>query len=1092
MLKRVLAVVTSACMLLAGMCPAECAAAENTRTASIQFTNIFETKNIKNYKFVSGNYTEKLIRDNRECIRFSSEPKTTYIYLNLDDDVFWFPEGVEAKVTVDYFDEGHGKFTLRYGSVDEEYCDNAEIVNLENTQVWKTHTFEIQNAVFTNKISTGYDIILGEYSKYMGRSSEEVIFGGMTIEYIPVPVKASIASEQYGNIFSMDDNKSLTVSVDNVMGKKTNLTFDYQVFDEWNNRLFADKVSCDIPPAGAEFSINIPLDKYGIYTLKGEISCADADGSTYKKTLEEEFSVINTFSAEEKHNENLGISTHFKRYTTDDNMTKASTVFSKMGAGISRSEHYWASTELSKGIMTLQPFAQMPGRLKNGGVETLMILDYGNPLYSTSGVTNEIPTEGEFLEKFVDYCKFMANTYKGVIKYYEIWNEPNNSQFNVTSVTPEGYAKMLKRVYTELKQIDPEITVVGCATVHVPYDWLKRVFDAGGYDYLDAVSIHPYDRSAGFRKDYMRDNVQRIRELELEYGEQKDIWYTEVGWTTATDPAWGVKEYVRPTYAVETYVMSIAEGLANKIIWYDFQNIGNSNRPSEHNYGTVRNFEGIDSPWSARNIYVAFAAMNKMIGNAEPEEYMVREDGLAVYKFKRPDGKRVLVVWSENDNQTVALKLNTNSLEKYDIYSNSEGVLSGDNGVFLLSAESEPAYYMGDFDGFEEAESNIFVDIDNCSVTYGDSVNISAEDKLGRNLRIEATANGEVSASSDGSVRVKLASGDERSKINIRVYSDDKLYYSGCQTVTFTEPIKMTIEPKQTTSRRYAAQLTVTNNSVEQSVSGKAYLTLDGGVYTSNEVRFTDVPPRQSQSFEICLPEMTKAALHDIEVNVTADDGSVYKDVGTYDFTFAGYCETPPVIDGELSVNEWTAGWFTAENEDAAVNVKNWGGKDDISFSMNAMWDEKNLYIAAMVKDDIHSQKFVDRATWSGDSIQIGISNPEDPVTDYTVYTSLLTALEEGGPKLSRFGSNYTAEIGELTLASCAIKRGDDCTIYELAIPWSEIFYDGYVPNENRTIGFSAIANDNDGDGRKGWVEYTSGIGTSKDCRKFGTMHFVK
>lgn len=1091
MFKRISAILVFLCMT-AGLCFAQSPPANDTRTAEIQFTKIFETLNIARYKFVSGNYTDRLVRDGRDCIRFSKEPATTYIYMDVSDDIFWFPDGAEVKVTVDYFDEGHGKFTLRYGSVDEEFCDNAEIVSLENTCVWKSHTFIIENAVFTNKISGSWDIILGEYSRYMGRSPEEVIFGGITMEYIPVPLKASIDSDEYGNIFSPDGAKALRVTVDNAMSRETSAVFDYRITDERGRCICTDKVSFDVPPDGASFTVDTKAERFGVYKLTGEISCTDENGEMYSKTLTEDFSVVNTFSPEEEHNGSLGISTHFKRYTTDDYMTKASTIFSKMGAGISRSEHLWASTELSKGVMTLQPFAQMPGRLKAGGVETLMILDYGNPLYSTGGRTNEIPTEGEFLEKFVDYCKFIANNYKGVIKYYEIWNEPNNSQFNETGVTPEGYAKMLKRVYTELKKIDPEITVVGCATVHVPYDWLKRVFDAGGYDYLDAVSIHPYDRSAGFRKDYMRDNVKKIRELELEYGEQKEIWYTEVGWTTATDPAWGVEEKMRPIFAVEAYVMSIAEGLADKMVWYDYQNLGNSPKPSEHNYGTIRNFEGIESPWSARNIFPAFAAMNKIIGNAEAEEYSVKEDGLSVYQFRRRDGKRVLVTWSETGNQTIPLRLNADSLEKYDIYSNSEGTICGDDGVFLISAEETPAYYIGDFDGFEEAEANISIEADNYTVTNGDSVNIIVSDKLNRTVRTEAVSDDGTEAASDGSIKMPMRQNGAESVTSVRVYADDRPLYLGNLTVTFAEPIQTSIEPKQINNRRYAACLTVQNNSVEKSVSGKAYLTADGGEYISNTVSFADIPPLQSQSFEINLPEMAKSTLRDIDTIVVTEDGGTHKNTGTYDFTFARYCKSKPVTDGRLAVNEWTSGWFSAEDEEAAGSISNWRGRDDASLLMNAMWDEENLYIAAVVKDDIHSQSFTDRAAWQGDSLQIGISNPEEPATDYTVFTSLLAALETGGAKLSRFGSFYKTEIGELKAASCAINRSDGTTVYETAVPWSEIFYDGYAPSEGGKIGFSALANDNDGGGRRGWVEYTSGIGTSKDCRKFGTMHLVK
>lgn len=1099
MFKRIISLTAALCLLF-GMCSGmNVYAGDNTdRTAHIEFSKIFETKNITKYRFSSGDYAARIKRDGRDCIRFNADPTTTYLYLDLNDDVFWFPDGVDALVTVDYFDEGKGTFTLRYGSVDEEYCDNAEIVKLENTKTWKSHTFEISNAVFTNKISTGYDIILAEWSKYMSRSPEEVIFGGMTIEYVPVPIKISVDSEEVGNIFSAEEEKALHINVDNIKKQDINVDFDYEVLDENGKSIYSDRVSKHIPQDGLTFDIEAAAQKYGIYTLKGTASCKGEDGEDFSKEFEECFSVVNVFADDEPHNKKLAMSTHYKRYTTDEMMTKATLLLSKSGVGFARSEHYWAVTETTPGVMQLQPFWEMPERLNEKDVETLFILDYGNPLYSPTGENNVIPTEGAYLEAFVRYCKFIATTYKGKIKYYEVWNEPNGNEFNTTGVTPEGYTQLLKRVYTELKAIDPEIQVAGCATVHThdPYGWIKRVFDAGGYDYMDILSIHHYDRSAGFDKDYWRERATQLRELERQYGPEKPMWCTEIGWTNAVDPTWGVDGSVRPTYSVQTYVMSMAEHLLDKMFWYNFQNDGNSLGPSAHNYGIIKNFEGIDSPWSAQNIYVSFAALNKIIGNAEPEEYIVREDGLSVYKFKRPDGKSVLVVWSEEDNQTIALKTDTQTLTKYDIYSNDMGTINADDGTFLISAERKPSYYVGNFNSFGETTSNISVSTVGAVATDGDRFSLKVEDKLGRNIRIETDSDDEVVKNADGEISVLMSNPKNEEitrEMNFYVYADDKLCYSVNQTVKMTEPMKIEVAPKQLSNHRYNATLTVYNQSAEKSISGRASMEIEGADgFEPNSVRFVDIPPRGSQSFDIKMPDMPKASLKNIRTNIELDSGYSFTEANRYDFTFASYCDEKPTVDGILSPGEWTSGWIAADSEYDARYIPTWQGADDISVSANIMWDEKNLYIAAVVKDDVYCQPYTERAVWQGDSVQIGISNIGDEAPDKATFTSLLTALEKGGARLSRYGSAYKEEIGELSNAECEVRYENGYITYEIAVPWSEIFYDEYVPKENTEIGFSFLANDNDETGRKGWIEYTSGIGQTKDYRQFGTLHLVK
>ena len=41
-------------------------------------------------------------------------------------------------------------------------------------------------------------------------------------------------------------------------------------------------------------------------------------------------------------------------------------------------------------------------------------------------------------------------------------------------------------------------------------------------------------------------------------------------------------------------------------------------------------------------------------------------------------------------------------------------------------------------------------------------------------------------------------------------------------------------------------------------------------------------------------------------------------------------------------------------------------------------------------------------------------------------------------------------------------------------------------------MAFSFLLNDNDGDGRRGWIEYTSGIGEAKNTELFARIKLLK
>ena len=73
-----------------------------------------------------------------------------------------------------------------------------------------------------------------------------------------------------------------------------------------------------------------------------------------------------------------------------------------------------------------------------------------------------------------------------------------------------------------------------------------------------------------------------------------------------------------------------------------------------------------------------------------------------------------------------------------------------------------------------------------------------------------------------------------------------------------------------------------------------------------------------------------------------------------------------------------------------------------------------------------------------------------------------------------------------------AIKNNGTETVYELKIPWGELFGPEFRINSERDVAFSALINDNDGNGRRGWIELSGGIGTVKDASQFVKIPLVK
>ena len=100
-----------------------------------------------------------------------------------------------------------------------------------------------------------------------------------------------------------------------------------------------------------------------------------------------------------------------------------------------------------------------------------------------------------------------------------------------------------------------------------------------------------------------------------------------------------------------------------------------------------------------------------------------------------------------------------------------------------------------------------------------------------------------------------------------------------------------------------------------------------------------------------------------------------------------------------------------------------------------------------------------------------------------TSYYEVSVALTEKGPEVYLVHSARGERTGLLASAACRIVREGAVTRYELAIPLRETAL--IDPARTKAFGFSVLVNDNDGKGRKGWIEWGSGIGVGKDPARF-------
>jgi hypothetical protein len=156
------------------------------------------------------------------------------------------------------------------------------------------------------------------------------------------------------------------------------------------------------------------------------------------------------------------------------------------------------------------------------GINPLAILDYGVGWANGGQATSYPPNDPQV---FANYCAAVVARYAPMgMKYYELWNEPNNGSY----FTAQTYTNLSVVAYNAMKAVDNTITVLagpsggGSAGGIDQITFLRDMYTAGVGGYFDALTHHPYG--------IYWNNLPALHQIMAEHGDgNKKVWLTEFG-----------------------------------------------------------------------------------------------------------------------------------------------------------------------------------------------------------------------------------------------------------------------------------------------------------------------------------------------------------------------------------------------------------------------------------------------------------------------------------------------------------------------------------------------------------------------------------
>lgn len=245
-----------------------------------------------------------------------------------------------------------------------------------------------------------------------------------------------------------------------------------------------------------------------------------------------------------------------------------------------------------------------------------------------------------------DYVTKMTGHFKGVVRCWEIWNEPDHIFMNLSKGgpwkdKPSVYTELVKHASIAAKKVDPDVKIV-LGAVTAGGDWLiLKAIENGALPYADAVSFHGYGRSgASVGKGALAfkgimDKLNAAMERE---GRKLPIWDSEVGTGVSHDGIRG-RDVVKKSF--------IQEILAHRAAGFQRQYIYSAYRRWAFNdYKGFPVFLGFNN--APRIQHALLAVYDRFLGNAKFVANLGDDaKGVHVYEFRDNSANRTVIAgWS--------------------------------------------------------------------------------------------------------------------------------------------------------------------------------------------------------------------------------------------------------------------------------------------------------------------------------------------------------------------------------------------------------------------------------------------------------------
>ena len=158
----------------------------------------------------------------------------------------------------------------------------------------------------------------------------------------------------------------------------------------------------------------------------------------------------------------------------------------------------WAKTEKQKGVYDFEWLDKVIDDVVSRGLTPWLQTSYGNPIYEGGGtifLAGGWPVSEEALDAWDRWVRTMAERYKGKVREWEIWNEPDINTALFADVS--SFVHFTERTIKILKEVDPDCRIAAFAwALCLPDKFekcLQMLQDDGYLEQIDWITYHFYE-----------------------------------------------------------------------------------------------------------------------------------------------------------------------------------------------------------------------------------------------------------------------------------------------------------------------------------------------------------------------------------------------------------------------------------------------------------------------------------------------------------------------------------------------------------------------------------------------------------------------